>query len=139
MSEAARSISEDAELLGVRYADHTTWCDFGSTRKTFPLPRPKLDAVAGLASLFAVSVGRELEDCAGAAGRATGSGEGIRSASFSSNTSPMRSVKMASASLGFVTTWNTCSLVMRLARYWSSPFAIGSKYTECTAESSAPP
>ena len=49
--------------------------------------------------------------------------------SFASNPSPTCSVKMTSASVGSVTTWSTCPLVSRLARYWSSPCDIESMYT----------
>ncbi len=65
--------------------------------------------------------------------------QGKCSPSASGSSRPMRSVKTASASLGSVTTWNTCSLVSRFARYWSSPRLIGIRYTECTSVSSAPP
>src|SRR5438105_3751362 len=133
MPEAVRSSCRDDKFLGTSYADQITWRDLASTRNTVPVAPPKLDA--GLASLFTgsesmptgwVSSALRLSGTglAGSGAGLAGSGLGNNSSNLDWNESPMRSVRMASASLGSVTTWKTWSLVNRFARYWSIPFDI---------------
>ena len=122
---AMRSSWRELESLGGWKADQSTCQDLGSTKNTIPLLRPKLELAAGPA---AGSSSFLSSDSLGAAGLA---GLPNRSASLS-KAEPSRSVKTASASFESVTTWKTRWFVKRLARYWSSPRYMGSRYTECT-------
>src|SRR5215472_5790753 len=138
MSEAVRFRSSERELFGGWYTDHKTRWVLGSTRNTVPFPLAKVEVCVGPDRL-----GRELGGLAvwssfPLAGRLTGSGLPCNSASLSSKAGPIRSQKTASAILGFVTTWKMCCSVNRVARYWSRPRPIVSKYTERTLEKSWP-
>jgi len=154
MSEAVRFNSLEPEPLGGRYADHKTRCDLGSTRKIVPLPRPneglalrsanllagvksRVEA-AGLDSLLADESSFLDSSVFAETGGFAVSGAAVRPASLSSNACPIRSVKMASACFGSVTTWKIWSCVSQFARYWSIPWGIGSRYTEWTDATSCP-
>ena len=135
---AMRSSWRELESLGGWKADQSTCQDLGSTKNTIPLLRPKVELAAESASLFEVAAGPAAgcssflsADSLRAAGLA---GFPNRSASLFSKAEPSRSVKTASASFESVTTWKTRWFVKRLARYWSSPRYMGSRYTECTPE-----
>ena len=139
MSDAVRSKCPEVEPFGSWYTDHSTWCDLGLTRKTIPLPRPKDEFNGGPPDLLTRSANDpEAWSSPLSLDALTGSGFGIKSANWVSNALPIRSVKIASANFGSVTTWSRRPLVRWFARYWSSPCDIGSKYTEWTLEISCP-
>ena len=135
---AMRSSWRELESLGGWKADQSTCQDLGSTKNTIPLLRPKLELAAGSASLFEVAAGPAAgsssflsSDSLGAAALA---GVPSRSASLLSKAEPSRSVKTVSDSFASVNTVKSRWFVKRLARYWSSPRYMGSRYTECTPE-----
>ena len=137
MSEAMRSSWPELESLGGWNTDQSTCRDLGSTKKTIPLLRPKVELAAESASLFEVAAGPAAGSNSFLSSDSLGPGlAGFpnRSASLLSKAEPSRSVKTASASFESVTTWKTRWFVKRLARYWSSPRYMGSRYTECTPE-----
>src|SRR5208283_2018492 len=166
ISEAVRFISLPEESLGGAYIDQITWRDLASTRNSVPRARLKPELVAGLLRVFSVFRSRAgaggsssglavffgLAGFSGAAGSSAalaadsaatgfwgsgGLGAGENSSNCAWKPSLMWSVRMASASLGSVTTWKIYPLVSWFARYWSIPRAIGSRYTECTPARSA--
>ena len=51
-----RSISFESEAFGGSYTDHSTWCDFGSTRKSVPLLEANVLRTVG--NLVSVSMGK---------------------------------------------------------------------------------